>query len=150
MVQITSAARRLLESVLRGDIEQRKGASIRLVDRASGASRNCVNRNRCGKPIRPYGHFYGQICAPSEPRRRQAPGAILKRLASMRANVKRYILSPRRPKRSYPRAVKIEMSSYDRKRPPIESTSQATADGQPPGSAGTAGTRSRLTERHRA
>lgn len=50
-----------------------------------------------------------------------SPGAIPKRLASMRANVKRYILPPRRPKRSYPRAVKIKMSNYDRKRPQIES-----------------------------
>lgn len=49
-----------------------------------------------------------------------SPGAIPKRLASMRANIKRYILPPRRRKRVYPRAVKIKMSSYDRKRPSIE------------------------------
>jgi hypothetical protein len=49
-----------------------------------------------------------------------SPGAIPKRLASMRANIKRYILPPRRPKRLYPRAVKIKMSGYDRKRPVIE------------------------------
>lgn len=47
-------------------------------------------------------------------------GAIPKRLASMRANIKRYILPPRRPKRLYPRAVKIKMSNYDRKRPRVE------------------------------
>ena len=46
-----------------------------------------------------------------------SPGAIPKRLASMRANIKRYILPPRRPKRLYPRAVKIKMSNYNRKRP---------------------------------
>lgn len=49
-----------------------------------------------------------------------SPGAIPKRLATMRANMKRYILPPRRPRRSYPRAVKIKMSGYDRKRPRIE------------------------------
>lgn len=49
-----------------------------------------------------------------------SPGAIPKRLASMRANIKRYILPPRRPKRLYPRAVKIKMSNYDRKRPSAE------------------------------
>lgn len=49
-----------------------------------------------------------------------SPGAIPKRLAAMRANIKRYVLPPRRPKRSYPRAVKLKMSNYDRKRPRIE------------------------------
>jgi hypothetical protein len=49
-----------------------------------------------------------------------SPGAIPKRLASMRANIKRYILPPRRPKRIYPRAVKIKMSRYVRKRPSVE------------------------------
>jgi hypothetical protein len=51
-----------------------------------------------------------------------SPGAIPKRLASMRANLKRYVLPPRRPKRLYPRAVKIKMSNYDRKRPAVEAT----------------------------
>jgi hypothetical protein len=50
-----------------------------------------------------------------------SPGAIPTRLAALRANLKRYVLPPRRPKRSYPRAVKIKMSSYDRKRPVTES-----------------------------
>ena len=49
-----------------------------------------------------------------------SPGAIPKRLASMRANIKRYLLPPRRPKRLYPRAVKIKMSKYVRKRPSVE------------------------------
>lgn len=49
-----------------------------------------------------------------------SPGAIPKRLASLRANLKRYILPPRRPKHLYPRAVKIKMSNYDRKRPRVE------------------------------
>jgi hypothetical protein len=51
-----------------------------------------------------------------------SPGAIPKRLAAMRANIKRYVLPPRRPKRLYPRAVKIKMSNYDRKRPAVERT----------------------------
>jgi hypothetical protein len=50
-----------------------------------------------------------------------SPGAIPTRIAALRANLKRYVLPPRRPKRSYPRAVKIKMSSYDRKRPVTES-----------------------------
>ncbi|MDX2087897.1 MAG: IS4 family transposase [Kofleriaceae bacterium] len=49
-----------------------------------------------------------------------SPGAIPKRLASMRANIKRYVLPPRRPSRLYPRAVKIKMSNYPRKRPRVE------------------------------
>jgi hypothetical protein len=43
-----------------------------------------------------------------------SPGAIPKRLAVLRQNVKRYILPPRR-KRTYPRAVKIKISQYDHK-----------------------------------
>jgi hypothetical protein len=46
-------------------------------------------------------------------------GAIPKRLAELRRNVKRYILPPRR-KRSYPRAVKLKMSNYNRKKPLVE------------------------------
>lgn len=49
-----------------------------------------------------------------------SPGAIPKRLASMRANVKRYILPPRRTKRLYPRAVKLKLSAYPRKKPKAE------------------------------
>ena len=48
-----------------------------------------------------------------------SPGAIPRRLEALRRNVKRYILPPRRPRR-FPRAVKIKMSSYDRKRPQVE------------------------------
>jgi hypothetical protein len=48
-----------------------------------------------------------------------SPGAIPKRLETMRRNVKRYVLPPRRA-RSFPRAVKITMSSYDRNRPEVE------------------------------
>lgn len=45
-----------------------------------------------------------------------APGAIPKRLRKLREDVKRFILPPRRTQRSYPRAVKVKMSSYPKKR----------------------------------
>jgi hypothetical protein len=38
-------------------------------------------------------------------------------LAKMRERMKRFILPPRRPERSAPRAVKVKMSNYPRKRP---------------------------------
>jgi len=46
------------------------------------------------------------------------PGAIPKRLATMRDNIRVFVLPPRRSERLYPRAVKIKMSNYARKRPP--------------------------------
>jgi hypothetical protein len=48
-----------------------------------------------------------------------SPGAIPKRLAALRRSIKRYVLPPRR-QRVYPRAVKLKMSNYDRKRPAAE------------------------------
>jgi len=45
-----------------------------------------------------------------------SPGAIPTRLRALRANLKRFILPPRRSERRYPRAVKIKMSNYPRKR----------------------------------
>lgn len=45
------------------------------------------------------------------------PGTIPKRLLSLRRNLKRLILPERRPERAYPRAVKVKMSNYPRKRP---------------------------------
>ena len=48
-----------------------------------------------------------------------SPGALPKRLTTMRAAIKRYVLPPRRP-RLYPRVVKLKMSNYDRKRPLAE------------------------------
>ena len=48
-----------------------------------------------------------------------SPGAIPKRLETMRRNLKRYVLPPRR-QRHYPRLVKIKMSGYNRKRPLAE------------------------------
>lgn len=47
-----------------------------------------------------------------------SPGAIPRHLRNLRAKVKRFILPPRRSERRYPRAVKIKMSSYPRKRRP--------------------------------
>lgn len=48
---------------------------------------------------------------------RFSPGTVPKRLASMRRYLKRLILPERRTERVYPRAVKIKMSNYPRKRP---------------------------------
>jgi len=47
-----------------------------------------------------------------------SPGAIPKRLRDLRAQVKIFILPERRPKRAYPRAVKVKMSGYAKKRQP--------------------------------
>src|SRR5690349_14343526 len=46
-----------------------------------------------------------------------SPGAIPKNLRRLREELKRFILPPRRSTRVFPRAVKIKMSNYDRKRP---------------------------------
>jgi Insertion element 4 transposase N-terminal/Transposase DDE domain len=48
---------------------------------------------------------------------RAAIGNIPRDLATLRLNLKRLILPPRRSERSFPRAVKIKMSNYARKRP---------------------------------
>jgi hypothetical protein len=45
------------------------------------------------------------------------PGAIPKRLSTMRDRLRRFVLPPRRPERSFPRAVKLKMSNYARKVP---------------------------------
>jgi len=44
-------------------------------------------------------------------------GTIAKRLAHLRQSLKRLVLPERRTARSYPRAVKVKMSNYPRKRP---------------------------------
>jgi hypothetical protein len=49
----------------------------------------------------------------------RSPGAIPKNLRRLRDELKRFILPPRRPERTYPRAVKIKMSNYARNRPVI-------------------------------
>jgi hypothetical protein len=46
-----------------------------------------------------------------------SPGAIPKNLRRLRDELKRFILPPRRSERRFPRAVKLKMSNYDRKRP---------------------------------
>lgn len=48
---------------------------------------------------------------------RLALGTIPDRLKDLRKNLKRLVLPERRPERVYPRAVKIKMSNYPRKRP---------------------------------
>jgi hypothetical protein len=48
-----------------------------------------------------------------------SPGAIGKHLRHLRESLKRYVLPPRRDRVS-PRAVKIKMSGYPRKRPSVE------------------------------
>lgn len=45
-----------------------------------------------------------------------SPGAVPKHLRNLRASLKTLILPPRRSERRYPRAVKIKMSNYARKR----------------------------------
>jgi hypothetical protein len=44
-----------------------------------------------------------------------SPGAIPRHLLALRADIKRFILPPRRSERSYPRAVKIPRTQYPRK-----------------------------------
>jgi len=44
-------------------------------------------------------------------------GAIPKHLQMLRKNLQRLVLPKRRPERAYPRAVKVKMSNYARKRP---------------------------------
>jgi hypothetical protein len=46
-----------------------------------------------------------------------SPGAIPKNLARLRSKIAKLVLPPRRSQRRYPRAVKIKMSGYARKRP---------------------------------
>lgn len=48
---------------------------------------------------------------------RVTPGSIPASLDRLRTRLKRLVLPPRRTERSYPRAVKLKMSSYPRKRP---------------------------------
>jgi len=45
-----------------------------------------------------------------------APARIPKKLLHLREDLSQFILPPRRSERSYPRAVKIKMSAYPKKR----------------------------------
>lgn len=53
----------------------------------------------------------------------RTPGAIPRHLADLRANIARFVLPARRP-RNYPRAVKLKMSNYPRKRPPSDGSAK--------------------------
>jgi hypothetical protein len=46
-----------------------------------------------------------------------SPGTIPERLSTITDRLRQFLLPPRRPERVYPRAVKIKMSSYNRKIP---------------------------------
>jgi hypothetical protein len=50
---------------------------------------------------------------------RVTPGAVPASLQRLRRRLKRLLLPPRRSERSYPRAVKVKMSGYDRNRPSV-------------------------------
>ena len=50
----------------------------------------------------------------------KSPGAIPANLRRLRDELKRFVLPPRRTHRSFPRAVKLKMSSYERKRPVLK------------------------------
>ena len=54
------------------------------------------------------------------------PGAIPRHLTDLRDKIRIYVLPPRRPERVFPRAVKIKMSNYARKRP-VKSSSRSRA-----------------------
>ena len=45
-----------------------------------------------------------------------SPGAIPRHLKNLRAEIKNFILPARRSERIYPRAVKVKMSNYAKKR----------------------------------
>jgi hypothetical protein len=49
-----------------------------------------------------------------------SPGAIPRHLRRLREDISLCVLPPRRRERSYPRAVKIKMSNYPRKRRPSD------------------------------
>jgi len=47
----------------------------------------------------------------------RTPGTLPRKLKRLREQILHFILPPRRSERSFPRAVKLKMSNYDRKRP---------------------------------
>lgn len=58
-----------------------------------------------------------------------APGAIPRHLRKLREHLKLFVLPPRRSERTYPRAVKVKMSSYPKKRrktPPPKGPNRST------------------------
>ena len=46
-----------------------------------------------------------------------APGTLPRKLLRLREQILHFVLPPRRSERSFPRAVKLKMSNYERKRP---------------------------------
>ena len=48
-----------------------------------------------------------------------SPGAIPRHIGDMRDKIRQFLLPPRRSERIYPRAVKVKMSNYPLKRPPM-------------------------------
>ena len=50
----------------------------------------------------------------------RSPGAIPRHLEDLRDKIRQFVLPPRHAHRSYPRAVKLKMSNYARKRPPTK------------------------------
>ena len=46
-----------------------------------------------------------------------APGTLPRKLLRLREQILHFVLPPRRSERTFPRAVKLKMSNYDRKRP---------------------------------
>jgi hypothetical protein len=55
------------------------------------------------------------------------PGAIPRHLTDLRDKIRIYVLPPRRSQRVFPRAVKIKMSNYARKRPALRGSSRSRA-----------------------
>ena len=50
----------------------------------------------------------------------RSPGTLPRKLVRLREQISRFVLPPRRSHRSFPRAVKLKMSNYDRKRPKVQ------------------------------
>jgi hypothetical protein len=53
-----------------------------------------------------------------------SPGALPDRIRYLEEDLRHFILPPRRPERAYPRAVKVKMSKFKRKRPTTPATTK--------------------------
>jgi Insertion element 4 transposase N-terminal/Transposase DDE domain len=56
----------------------------------------------------------------------RSPGTLPRKLVRLREQILRFVLPPRRSHRSFPRAVKLKMSNYDRKRPTVPRSARKT------------------------
>ena len=56
----------------------------------------------------------------------RSPGTLPRKLVRLREQIRRFVLPPRRSHRSFPRAVKLKMSNYDRKRPKVQRAGRKT------------------------